>query len=174
MNRAAHGIQTHPEAWKAFLVSDEWGDNGMVIVWARSYFEAKRVGACGLDQEYDDVTCERFRKLDGFTGDLLGFLIDYGWSFECSQCESRCYQDELLRVGDDLFCNEECHAKYEAYWAPKRALEQAFLRFAEVKFFGMQDVTFAYVNVADEAMFYDNHKGRYRFLLTISRAELGL
>jgi hypothetical protein len=176
MNRSAIGILAHPEATRAFKVTEQRGDNGCVIVWARHYLEAKREGASGLDLTYEDVDCEREPALDNYSGgDLMGDLIEMGWWFNCSHCDRACYDEKRFRVGDDIFCNAECHQKHEAYWQPKRALEAAFRKFTEVKFFGKPFVRFAYVNVREEALLYDHDpSGRMSELLTISRTELGL
>lgn len=144
------GIYAHPLAILAFKVEDAWGDNGAVIVWARSYPEAKRLGADGLEMEYGDVECERYAKLDGFTGDLLGWLIDNGWYFSCQECEERCYSETLVRRGDDVFCSVAHAEKFAAYWAEKKRTESEFQRFAEVKWFGYAP-KISYVNVAGDA-----------------------
>lgn len=176
MNLSPHGILAHPEAKRAFKVVRRY-DNQSCIVWGRHYREAKRVGAQHLDLDYEDVECERISALDHFEGDLMGWLLDDGWYFDCAHCGSHCYGGggESIRDGEQMFCNEECKRKDDAYWQPKRALEAAFRKFAEVKFFGKPFVRFAYVNVGGEALLYDHDpSGRMSELLTISRTELGL
>lgn len=157
------GIYAHERATLAFKVDDAWGDNGSVIVWARNYPEAKRHGAQGLDMEYDEVECERFPKLDGFTGDLLQWMLEDGWHFQCQECECFCYYGENCFVMDDsIFCSQAHADKYTAYWASKKALEKEFQRFAEVKYFGL-DVKVSYVNVQGDAHVQARAYGTERF-----------
>lgn len=167
------GIQAHPLATKAFKVEDDWGDNGAVIVWARNYFEAKREGAQALDMEYGDVECERFPKLDGFTGDLLQWMLDEGWYFSCQECEARCYSENIVRRSDDVFCSVEHADKFQAHWARKKAIEKESQRFAEVKYFGL-DVRVSYVNVAGDAHVQARVHGtdRYEYGGFIDKSEL--
>lgn len=170
------GVQAHPDATKAFRVSDEYGDRGTVIVWARNYPEAKRHGAQALDSEYDGVECSRFPKLDGFEGDLLGWMLEDGWYFPCSECTKICYSDnDRIRDGDDIFCGEPCRDRYRAYWQARKALERRFREFAEVKFFGLSP-RFYLVNVGDEALFWigASAERRDQVLGHIERSELGL
>lgn len=171
-----YGVYAHEHATLAYKVSDEWGDSGSIIVWARNPMEAKRVGSSRFDKEYDEVECERFPKLDGFVGDLLGFLIDDGWYFPCQKCEDRYPKDGGAYVrgeGDLIYCSEACRDSFEAYWAKKKALEKEFQRFAEVKYFGL-DVKVSYVNVAGDAHVQARVHGtsRYEYGGFISRSEL--
>lgn len=174
---SAYGVQAHPDATKAFMVTDEDRALGSVIVWARNYFEAKRHGAQALDSEYECVGAERFPKLDGFEGDLLAWLLDDGWCFPCAQCENICYggTDGCLRDEDDIFCGEACRDRYRTSWGAKRALEQRFREFAEVKFFGLCP-RFYLVNVGEEALFWIGAgvERRDQVLGHIERSELGL
>jgi hypothetical protein len=134
------GIYAHPLAILAFKVEDAWGDNGAVIVWARSYPEAKRLGADGLEMEYGD----------GFTGDLLGWMIEDGWYFSCQECEERCYSENIVRRGDDVFCSVAHAETFAADGAEEARTRAEFQRFAEVKWFGYAP-KISYVNVAGDA-----------------------
>jgi endogenous inhibitor of DNA gyrase (YacG/DUF329 family) len=175
-----YGIYAHEHATLAYKVSDEWGDNGSLIVWARNPMEAKRVGSNRLDLEYDCVECERFPKLDGFVGDLLGWLIDDGWYFPCHHCGSR-YGDPgcesgYVRAGvdnDTVFCSEKCRDAHFTKWAERARVEREFQRFAEVKYFGL-DVKVSYVNVAGDAHVQARVHGtsRYEYGGFIARSEL--
>lgn len=149
------GVHAHPDAVKAFNVNGD--DIGAVIVWARHYREAKRVGANHLDSAYDDVECERLPELDGFTGtegDLRRWMLDRGWWFSCQECETRCYEPEcIIDERDNFFCSKACLDAHEAEWAPRRELEAKYRAFAEVKFFGY-GVELWMVNVKNEALLW--------------------
>ena len=171
-----YGVYAHEHATFAYKVSDEWGDSGSIIVWARNPMEAKRVGASRFDKEYDEVECERFPKLDGFTGDLLAWLIADGWYFPCQRCEERYPKDGgayVISENDTVYCSEECRALDEAYWAKKEAVEKEFQRFAEVKYFGL-DVRVSYVNVVGDAYVQARVRGtsRFEYCGFILRSEL--
>lgn len=171
-----YGVYAHEHATVAYKISDEWGDSGCVIVWARNPMEAKRVGSSHFDKEYDEVECEREPRLDGFQGDLLGWLIDDGWYFPCQKCEARDPKDGGAYVrseSDAIYCSVECRDSFEAYWAKKKALEKEFQRFAEVKYFGL-DVRVSYVNVAGDAHVQARVRGtsRYEYGGFILRSEL--
>lgn len=172
------GILAHEHADQAYKVDDAWGDAGSVIVWARSYPEARRHGAQALDLEYESVECERYKELDSFEGDLLTWMIDRGWYFSCQECGRTCYPSDNLirRPNDDIFCSLEHAEAYEAFWTAKRAREAEFLAFAGVKYFGYA-VRINFINVEGDAYIkaepLDRSRGEFGYPgVFIQRAEL--
>lgn len=168
--------RAHPLATKAWKVSnDDEGESH--IVWCDHGMQARRLGAQGLERDFDEVECQRYPQLDGFTGDLLGWMLEAGWSFECWECYKRTgleYEGFVRDPDDDLFCSATCAAKHHAYWAAKKKLEREFQRFAEVKYFGLGPEV-RYVNAGEEALVYLHppESSTLRDCKFISRAELG-
>ncbi len=143
----------HPLATKAWKVSD---DEHSHIVWADHGMQARRLGAQGLERDFEEVECERYPQLDGFTGDLLGWMLEEGWWFECGECYKRTgesYPGFVRATDDGIFCSEACRVKSETEWAEKERLKREFQRFAEVKFFGLNPRV-QYVNVGSDAIVY--------------------
>jgi hypothetical protein len=168
------GTYAHPLAEKAWKISD---DEHCHIVWADHGMQARRLGAQGLERDFDEVECERYPVLDGFHGDLLGWMLEAGWSFECQECYRMCYggTPECIRdEHDNIFCSEEHRAKFQDEWDRKRAMKAAFQKFAEVKYFGMEPRV-QYVNVAGDALVDLRRPPPDDRLVVrfISRAELG-
>lgn len=172
------GTYAHPLATKAWKISDY--DGHCHIVWCDHGLQARRLGAQGLERDFDEVECERYPELDGFHGDLLTWTLENGWYFECQQCYKRTgleYPGFLRTADDRLFCSEACFTKHEAEWISKRKLAEDFQRFAEVKYFGLGP-KIAYVNVGGTALVTladpiteDQRRKAYVF---IERRELGL
>ena len=174
---------SHPLATKAWKIDD---DEHSHIVFCDHGMQARRLGAQGLGRDFEEVLCERYPKLDGFHGDLLGWMIEDGWWFECGECYKRTALSYpgFVRTGDDgIFCSEACRVKSETEWAEKERLKAAFQNFAEVKFFGHFPLV-PYVNAGGDAIVYlgrprrgkPDAEGLYLppDVCVISRAELGL
>lgn len=169
----------HPLATKAWMVTD---DEHSHIVWCDHGMQAKRLGAQGLERDFDDVECERYPKLDGFHGDLLGWMLEEGWWFECGECYKHTglsYPGFVRTEHDGIFCSDGCRVKQEAGRAEKERVTREFQRFAEVKYFGL-DPCVQYVNVGGDAIVFINPRPTEDLLRQlwsdqlITRAELGV
>jgi hypothetical protein len=167
------GTYAHPLAIKAWKISD---DERSHIVWCDHGLQAKRLGAEALELSFEEVECERYPQLDGFHGDLLAWMLENGWTFECGQC----YQHTGLETdgfvrddGDDIFCSVACADKHRVLRDERERLQGEFQRFAEVKYFGL-DPHVQYVNVGGDALVYLNPSPpTVAYCEYIDRAELG-
>jgi len=141
----------HPLATKAWMVTD---DEHSHIVWCDHGMQAKRLGAQGIERDFDEVECERYPKLDGFHGDLLGWMLEEGWWFECGECYKHTgltYPGFVRTEQDEIFCSDGCRVKRETEQTEKERVTKEFQRFAEVKYFGFGPRVM-YVNVGGEAL----------------------
>ncbi len=169
------GTYAHPLAIKAWKISD---DEKSHIVWCDHGLQARRIGAERLDLSFEDVECERYPKLDGFTGDLLQWMLEDGWYFECTRCYIHTglgYPGFMQTEHGDIFCSEACATKYRAQETEKARLKQEHQRFAEVKFLGFDPVV-THVNSDGSAFVHLNppiHSSEHCLTQYIDRAELG-
>jgi len=162
----------HPLATKAWKITD---DERCHIVWSDHGLQARRLGAEALDLQFDEVECERYPQLDGFTGNLLDWMLEDGWYFECSECYKHTglgYEGFVRDEHDNLFCSATCSVKYRARHAEKKRLMGEFQRFAEVKYFGL-DPLVSYLNTGGDAIVYVHPPDTRTALRLIERAELG-
>ena len=109
----------------AYVASAQDRDHGCCIVWAETRGKAKALAASELDVAFDEIdSLRRERRLDDFTGDLVQWQLDEGWSFPCGFCERSCYGGSSLRVVDQMYCDQD-HADKEAERDKKYQLEHA-------------------------------------------------
>lgn len=76
---------------KAFQVSDEWGDQGGVIVFAKHNVVARREWADELGIEFSHASCRRAHWADEysyFDEIPISVFIENGWTWYCQRCDA--------------------------------------------------------------------------------------
>jgi hypothetical protein len=96
------------------------------IVWADTRGQAKSLLAGQLEIDFTEVEyVRRFPALDDFDGDLIEYLLDAGWFWECTQCNRHTGKEYegFVRDGESMFCSAKCKERHDAYWAKVKADE---------------------------------------------------
>lgn len=96
---------------KAYLVSDENGEGGAVVRFAKHAVVARREGATEMDCNFDGVSCRRYPAFDQHaeTGVPDAVLVEHGWWFECMQCYQKVCSEPEDENGEPI----ELHPIYE-------------------------------------------------------------
>ena len=101
-------------------------DRGCCVVWAETRGKAKALAASELDVAFNELdSLKREPRLDGFDGDLMQWMLDEGWSFPCGHCERNCCGGNGLRVGENMYCDQD-HADEAAAREKEYQRERAY------------------------------------------------
>lgn len=125
---------------KAFIVTEEYGNNAMVV-FSNYAIAARRYAASELNGgEITGLSVRRAKDLDQFEGDRIpaSILIERGWWFECSGCGLTINEENLderdLSTGGVIgfyhgavYCCKACHDDHMARKARENEAGQAFL-----------------------------------------------
>ena len=129
-------------ASRAYVVSD---DESSVVVFGRTWFEAKRHGAAELggcfEHGRDDgwLQCERAPQFDARIPPLRERVEQHGWYARCARCDATIYggSDDEGRVavwsdsGETAWCSDACREAYRAGYEPGDVAARAAERAAE-------------------------------------------
>jgi hypothetical protein len=101
---------------KAFIIYGNDYEEG-VVIFAKSYVAARRLGAQSLGIEFSEVdSCKRSKEYDEYIP--LGYvpvfdLVErFGWFFQCAHCGHHVYNHTEGRSWStdhkDVYCSSEC------------------------------------------------------------------
>lgn len=109
---------------KAYIVRSTYGD-GCCVQFAEHNVVARRQGANEINDEFEDVECNRYPAFDEYaaTGVPDKVLVEHGWWFECMQCNQRICSDptdedgepitlEPVYAGNHMFCSAACQEDF--------------------------------------------------------------
>lgn len=102
---------------KAYYVTD--GNDSSCIHFATNSATARREGANEMGVDWEDVdSCNRRPEFDQFAPGPVppAALIEAGWWFECSECQTHVTEDTAARVidGQHVYCSPEHQASLAA------------------------------------------------------------